>query len=138
MNRLNTADVHFTKVQSLCTDHEKQLYDVLSKNLDTYYHDQFVICPKVRIVDMVTQTDENKSIWNRVTSRHVDFLLCKKHDLQPVLAIELQDPYHTTKKWKYRDLLVHTVCKSAWLKLLPLWTTDEQKVWDFLKKKLGG
>lgn len=98
MNRLNTADVHFTKVQSLCTDHEKQLYDVLSKNLDTYYHDQFVICPKVRIVDMVTQTDENKSIWNRVTSRHVDFLLCKKHDLQPVLAIELQDPYHTTKK----------------------------------------
>jgi hypothetical protein len=138
MQPFNKSDIHFITWISLCTEHEKQLYEVLSKNLDQYYHDQYIICPKVRIVDIVhmDKKDFNQTMWNRVKSRHVDFLLCTKIDLKPILAIELQDSTHKTKKGLYRDILVKSVFESAWLRLLPLWTTDFKKVtgllWDTL------
>jgi hypothetical protein len=49
--------------------------------------------------------------FNRIASKHVDFLLCDKHSMRPVLVLELNDRSHTRSKGLERD--EHT---KVWLK----------------------
>ena len=99
---MNTFDLSTTTLitcESIVTDYEKKLYHVLIDNLDRYYPDQYIICPKIRIGDIITMNKEDFE-WGtrqRYKSRHFDFLVCSKKDLHPVLAIELQDASHKTK-----------------------------------------
>ena len=54
-----------------------------------------LVCPKVRLEDLVYVTDkENRAKYRGyVKSRHVDFVLTDEA-LQPIAAIELDDPSH--------------------------------------------
>ena len=115
MNKFKKEDINFHTCASIVTEHEKKLYTVLSEHIDTHYHNQYIICPKVRVVDIVNMPKDlfNYATWQRVKSRHIDFLVCTKEDLKPVLAIELQDSTHNTKKGIYRDTLINTVFQSA-------------------------
>lgn len=138
MNKFKKEDINFHTCASIVTEHEKKLYTVLSEHIDTHYHNQYIICPKVRVVDIVNMPKDlfNYATWQRVKSRHIDFLVCTKEDLKPVLAIELQDSTHNTKKGIYRDTLINTVFQSAWLPLLPLWTTSSSAVGKLLEVRL--
>ena len=56
----------------------------------------YVICPKVRLADLfyVTRPHENQGAQNRITPRHVDFVLCDPATLRPVAGLELDDSTH--------------------------------------------
>jgi len=47
------------------------------------------LCTKVSLSDIIfiTKTDQFMSYFNRISRRHVDFLLCESSTLKPVLAI---------------------------------------------------
>jgi hypothetical protein len=66
--------------------------------------------------------DMNRKCWkiafNKISSKHFDFVLCSKDKLEVIAVIELDDKSHYTKKAVSRDALLNNVCKSASLKLV--------------------
>ena len=73
---------------------------------------------KVRVADVILPVKGlSKSEWqiafNKISSKHFDFILCQKHDLSVVSAIELDDKSHKSETAQKRDLLLNTACESA-------------------------
>lgn len=141
MTRFDLSTVEFFRYDSLVTNHEMQLYSILTENLNKYYPNQYIICPKVRIGDIIRMTNRtfDKLIRRRYQSRHFDFVICSKDTLKPILAIELQDNSHKNKYWRYVDALKRELCTNAGLLLLQLWTTNaldiKKLLYHWLKNK---
>ncbi len=81
---------------------------------------EYVICPKVRLADIVyvAQRRQRQAAFNRISSKHVDFLLCDPETLAPRIAIELDDTSHRQKSRVKRDRFVNGVFAAAELPLL--------------------
>lgn len=74
---------------------------------------------KVRLADIFyTPYGTNVSHFNRITGKHVDFLLCDIQTMKPILGIELDDASHSQPDRKARDVFVDEVFKVAELPLL--------------------
>lgn len=93
---------------------ETRFFDALMQCLpaNTY------ACPKVRIADIVEvnlpENDENYwKMLNKITRKHVDFLICKRSDFTPLLIIELDGGSHKDKSRSERDIFVDSVFKDA-------------------------
>ena len=56
--------------------------------------------------------------WNRVQAKRIDFLLCDKRTLTPLVAVELDDSSHDSPKRAKRDDFVDKACASAGLAIL--------------------
>ncbi len=95
---------------------EISFYHVLSTVVGT----QAAVCAKVRLADLffVSRPKENLSYFNRITQRHVDFLLCDPGSMKPLLGIELDDASHRRRDRKDRDEFVDRTFKAAGLPLL--------------------
>jgi len=103
----------------LLTKGERAFFDVLAQAVD---HDRFHLFAKVRLGDLLRiekGTGRYQSYFNRIQSKHVDFLLCDRANVRPVLAIELDDHAHRTKsKTRERDDFVDRALDAAGLPLL--------------------
>lgn len=64
----------------------------------------------------------NRKNWqiafNKISSKHFDYVLCDKDDLSVVAIIELDDKSHKQEKSISRDKLIESACSSAGLKLV--------------------
>jgi ssDNA-binding Zn-finger/Zn-ribbon topoisomerase 1 len=60
----------------------------------------------------MSRSDWQKA-FNKISSKHFDFLLCDKNDLSILCAIELNDRSHNSKKRKDRDIFLEGACQSA-------------------------
>jgi len=79
------------------------------------------IFSKVRLEDLIyvrKGTEERQGYRNRIKSRHIDFLICDKTYVRPLLAIELDDKSHNTQRAIKRDTFVDGALESAGLPLL--------------------
>ena len=77
---------------------------------------------KVRIADILKPIKGlNRSQWqiafNKISSKHFDFVICNAEDLSIISVIELDDSSHNKKSSIKRDELVELACKNASLKL---------------------
>ncbi len=63
---------------------------------------------KVRLWDVlyVPRSEESRKFENKISSKHIDFLLCDPTTMQPLLAIELDDASHNRKDRQDRDAFV--------------------------------
>ena len=91
--------------------------------LDQAVGDQYRILGKVRIADVITpEKGMNRRHWqiafNRISAKHFDYLLCDKHTLEVIAAIELDDKSHKQTRTQQRDLLIEQACESAKLPLI--------------------
>lgn len=79
---------------------------------------------------------KNRSYTNRIDRKHVDFLLCDKKTLKPVLGIELDDQSHQRADRQERDDFVNHVFEAA---MLPLMHISVQRSYyqSELKSKLS-
>lgn len=77
-------------------------------------------CPKVGLSDIffVTRPHENRSAFNRIAQKHVDFLVCDTTTLKPLFGIELDDASHARADRQARDEFVEKVFAAASLPLL--------------------
>jgi hypothetical protein len=103
--------------------------DFLSAAESSLYHvllsivgDQATICPKVRLADIlfVTRPNENYGAYNRISSRHVDFLLCQPQTMKPIVALELADASHASLNRQERNAFVGGAFEAAGLPLVRL------------------
>jgi predicted RNA-binding Zn-ribbon protein involved in translation (DUF1610 family) len=78
------------------------------------------ICTKVRLADLlfVARPHENMSYVNRISSKHVDFLICDASTMRPVVAIELDDASHDRNDRRLRDAFVDDALEAAGLPLV--------------------
>jgi len=103
----------YKKRVSLLTNAERSFYGVLLSVVPVNDYDIFC---KVRLLDIVYPDRKGYAHLNRVKSKHIDFLLCRKNDLSPALAIELDDFSHIGRE--SRDCFKDEVMKLAGVPLV--------------------
>jgi len=119
----NKGDVstalQYQKLDVLFTPAERSFFGVLKLAVN----DDVEVFGKVRVADVITpKKGLGRSLWqksfNKISAKHFDFLLCKKDDLSPFCAIELNDSSHNNKKRQERDEFLTGACLSAELPLV--------------------
>ena len=100
---LSSSDApEYRKSKSILTYRERILYRALGKAIDNEY----LVMAKVRLADFVwlaNEPEDRKHHTNQILCKHVDFLLCGKFQLEPLLVIELDDPSHQWPGHQERD-----------------------------------
>ena len=95
---------------------ERSLYGVLVTTLGN----EFVVCPKVNVADIlyVTGSAEAQKYRNKIDRKHVDFLVCDLSTMAPRFAVELDDSSHARAERKDRDEFLDAAFKAANFPLL--------------------
>ena len=102
---------------SVFTYHESILFEILD---EFCRKNNLVLLSKIRIADFVQPYKQrNFYQWfNRISAKHVDFLICQPKSYKPLLAIELDDYTHNYKNRRDRDEFVNQVYYSVGLPIL--------------------
>ncbi|WP_049722382.1 DUF2726 domain-containing protein [Gilvimarinus polysaccharolyticus] len=113
------SKISYRKLTTLFTKAERSFLGVLDQAIS----DNYRIFGKVRIADVLTpqkgMTRRNWQIlFNKISAKHFDYVLCRKSDLSIVAVIELDDKSHNSKRTKARDSFLEKACASADLKLI--------------------
>jgi len=111
---VNAPTYNFQAKQHILTRAEQNFYKVLSQGLSS----QFIILMKVRVADVLQPaTGISKSDWtssfNRIKSKHFDFLLCSQDTYEIIASIELDDRSNKRVDRKKRDTFLNAACESA-------------------------
>lgn len=75
---------------------------------------------KVNLADIFYVTDKEE-LWthhNKISRKHVDFLLCNQQTIRPLVAIELDDSSHKRVEREERDRFLEEVYSAAGLPLV--------------------
>ena len=101
--------------------------DFLSAAEISFYHillsavgDRLTVCPKVNLNDVffVSHPERNQAARNRISRKHIDFLLCDSRSMRPRVGIELDDSSHTREERQARDAFLQQVFEASGLPLL--------------------
>ncbi len=112
------AVLPYRKRDFLLTKAERSFYEVLvltARSLDVH------IFAKVRLADLLylpKDTANRTSFQNQINSKHIDFILCDKSNVRPLMAIELDDSSHGQASRQARDSFVNKALLNAGLPLL--------------------
>lgn len=107
----------YRKKSYLLFEAEKDFYFVLSGILK----DDYLLFSKVGMGDLFYLPSHQfkwRSYRNKIQSKHVDFLICDKINIRPLLAVELDDSSHLREDGRERDDFVDGVFKDANLPIL--------------------
>ncbi len=109
----------YEAIPALLTAAERSFFGVLQQALASDYQ----IFAKVRLADIVRPVKSpSRSGWqsafNRITGKHVDFVLCDSERLGIVAVVELDDRTHERFERGVRDSLVDTALADAGIPVL--------------------
>jgi len=99
------------------------------------------ICAKVRLADLIFVKSKANymSHFNRISPRHIDFIICYPKTMKPILAIELDDSSHIRPRQQESDLFLDDALAAAGLPLLRVTAQrqySQQQLIDQLKPYL--
>ena len=112
-----SASLPFEKQTYLLSRVERSFYEVLQRAVAP----DMVVFPKVRLADVVKVrkgTEGWQSHYNRISAKHIDFLLCSCDTLSPALVVELDDSSHGRPDRQSRDAFVDSALDAAGLPVL--------------------
>lgn len=107
----------YRRKDCLLSPAERSFFGVLEQTVGAEHR----LFAKVRIADIIEVrkgTDSWQRHFNRISAKHIDFLLCDTDSLRPILAIELDDSSHQRGKRIERDSFVDEALAAAGLRLL--------------------
>ena len=108
----------YKKKDYLLSVAEKSFYRILSQITDKH---NVLLFAKVRLEDLLWipwGTDNRFGLRNRIKSRHIDFVICDKENVRPLLVIELDDNSHKREDRIERDYNVDRILNDAGLPIL--------------------
>jgi very-short-patch-repair endonuclease len=118
----------------LLTKNETAFFQILSALVPECYR----ISCKVRLADLVTaDRDGNFSHANRISQKHVDFVVSDAESSRIVAAIELDDASHELPDRRARDAFVNRLFWQIGVRLIRVpaqWQYDGNRVADQLTK----
>lgn len=128
------SEFSYRKLGVLFTPAERSFLGVLNQSVDG----DIVVFGKVRVADVLApKKGATRSVWqkafNKISSKHFDFVLCNKTDLNVLCAIELDDSSHNQSKQKIRDAFIEGACKSADFPLIRFVAKSTYRVNDIQK-----
>ncbi|MCJ8329910.1 MAG: DUF2726 domain-containing protein [Lentisphaeria bacterium] len=113
----DTDEFPYTSKEQLLTKAEKVFFGRLEEAVASKYR----IFAMVRLADLIQVekgTEKWQSYFNKIQSKHIDFILCDLDNIKPVLAIELDDASHQREDRKKRDEFLEGALNAARLPLL--------------------
>lgn len=96
---------------------ENSFFAILKDRIDSK---RLLIFPKVRLGDFVETTnsgDERWGSWNRIKSRHIDFIIWNKEQGRIACGIEIDGKSHNSPKAQKGDAFKDTLFKTIGLPL---------------------
>ena len=113
-NKGGIEDYPYEKELALFTAAERSFLGVLEQAVDG----KLRIMGKVRLADVVkVKRQNNKSTWqkafNKIQSKHLDFVACDSATLAVKFAIELDDKSHNQSARQERDSFLDKVLEAA-------------------------
>jgi hypothetical protein len=111
------AKLPFRRKDYLLTQAERAFFVTLQQAVGQ----QFLIFAKVRALDLIWMpkgTESRQAHQNRVQAKHVDFVLCSRDVVRPLVVIELDDSSHESDDRRARDVLLDNVFRAAGLPLV--------------------
>lgn len=77
----------------------------------------------MRVADLVKVESgySRRDFWrffNKISGKHVDFVVCDRATVEPVYCVELDDSSHQARKRQDRDVFVDEVFKAAGIRLV--------------------
>ena len=111
---------------NLLTDSELNFYHVLKEIV----HPNETVFAKVRQADLIEVIGEKHQphFWpwfNKISQRHVDFVICDKNTTAPKTIIELNDRSHDLPNRRNRDAEVREAFKYTGIRLLEIPTAKQ-------------
>ena len=116
-SKLDLNNLPYTRINSLLTPTENKFFQELLAQVSS---SKFLVMSKVRLLDLMDvpkNSDKRQSYIQRVWSKHVDFVICDRETMQPILVIELDDKSHNRNDRQQRDLFVDKALESAQLRV---------------------
>lgn len=108
---------HYKARNYLISRAEHKFFDVLIESIG----DRYYVFPQVHLptfLDHKIVGQNWKGAFRHIDEKSVDFVLCDKAYIKPLLAIELDDKTHERDDRKKRDIEVENILKEAGLPLL--------------------
>lgn len=110
-------------IEKLPFQYKKRTY-FFTKNELKFYRDlvketadlNVVLFSKVRLADIIEPKEKGEkwqSQFNRIKSKHVDFVLCEPISIKPILVIELDDSSHERADRQERDSFLDKALAQA-------------------------
>lgn len=112
-----SADNPYQARNYLFSRAERSFLGVLERALG----DEYRVFGKVRMEDLIfvkKGTKNRQSARNRIRSRHIDFVVCRKDDLSIQFLVELDDKSHNNSKRAEADEFKNAACQAAGIKLV--------------------
>ena len=97
------------------TRSENDFFGLLQRTLEGR---NVVVFPKVRVADVVETTNGGLAGFNRISQKHVDYLVVSLPNFQPLMAIELDGKSHGSERQQKGDAVKDQSFKSAGLPLV--------------------
>lgn len=119
--------------ETILTERERAFYRILRPIADRL---ELQICPKVRVADIVSikkGTRDWQKWFNKIRSKHVDFLLCD-YDMNIVLMIELDDRSHENERAQKNDALKNAIFGDRLVRIRSLKEDPEPVITAALRK----
>lgn len=119
--------------ETILTERERAFYRILKPIADRL---ELQICPKVRVADIVSikkGTRDWQKWFNKIRSKHVDFLLCD-YDMNIVLIIELDDRSHESERARKKDALKNAIFGDHLLRIRSIKEDPEPAITAALRK----
>ncbi len=109
----------YVRQPALFTPAERVFYQALTRCLDENY----LVFGKVRLADIIRPGEKlnNSEHWkafNRISAKHLDFVICHRDDLSVAACVELDDKSHRLPHRRARDAFVDAAMSAAGVALL--------------------
>ena len=119
LDKRAAVELPYERNSILLSAAERSFLGVLEQALGEGYR----VCPKVRVADAISvrrplPRGEWQRAFNRISSKHFDFILCRSPDLEIACAVELDDSTHQRNDRQERDMFLGEVCSVSSLPLL--------------------
>lgn len=117
-------------VTPILTQREKKAYFIINSYC---IKNNLALFSKIRLADFITpkNTIHNKDFYfwfNKISAKHVDFLIVQQGSFIPLLAIEVDDPTHYRADRQERDILVDNIYFSVGLPIIHIWDLSAEKI----------
>lgn len=135
-NKKVSEPMPYELVNSIFTKSEKTAFDIIKTVCDKK---NLLLFAKVRLADVakIEKGNNNFNYWfNKIRSKHVDYLICESEDVKPILAVELDDYTHNKRERKERDIFVDEVYEKIGLPILHITQLDENIIKNQISEKI--
>jgi hypothetical protein len=133
--RTLSAEPLYTTHNTLVSPAERALLGVLDLAAAEHYR----VFAKVRVADLLAprsglpQAERNRA-FNRIQSKHVDFVICDRETLSIVCAVELDDASHRRTRRRQRDEFLASAFEAAGLPLVSIPARSGYSIGDVRSK----